>query len=78
VRRLGLKVTHAVQEALDMLIKDHRLTVKGEFLWPNDLLYVPVRVPVAGLPESFRPVEQIPPEESTANKVRKFKGLFGF
>ncbi len=63
VRRLGPKVTHAVREALDMLIKDHRLTVKGEFLWPNDLLDVPVRVPVPSSPESLRPSEQIPPEE---------------
>lgn len=63
VRRVGQKIFHAAKEALDMLIKDHRLTVKGEFLWPNDLLDVPVRVPVASMPESFRPAEQIPPEE---------------
>ncbi|HLC01086.1 MAG TPA: DUF3320 domain-containing protein, partial [Candidatus Bathyarchaeia archaeon] len=63
VRRIGPKVVHAVREALDLLIKDHRVTVKGDFLWPNELLEVPVRVPVAGVPESDRLVEQIPPEE---------------
>ena len=63
VRRSGPKVVHAVREALNMLIKDHRLTVKGEFLWPNDLVEVPVRVPVAAIPESARLPEHIPPEE---------------
>jgi hypothetical protein len=63
VKRLGPKITHAVKEALDMLIKDHRLTVKGDFLWPNDLVDIPVRVPVPGIPESLRPADQIPPEE---------------
>jgi hypothetical protein len=63
VKRLGPKITHAVKEALDMLIKDHRLTVKDAFLWPNDLVDIPVRVPVPGIPESLRPAEQISPEE---------------
>ncbi|HLC00568.1 MAG TPA: DUF3320 domain-containing protein, partial [Candidatus Bathyarchaeia archaeon] len=63
VRRIGPKVIHAVREALDLLIKDHRLTVKGDFLWPNDLVEVPVRVPVPGIPESTRLPEHIPPEE---------------
>jgi very-short-patch-repair endonuclease len=63
VKRTGPKVVHAVREALDMLIRDHRLTVKGEFLWPNDLVDVPVRVPVPGIPESLRLPEHVPPEE---------------
>jgi hypothetical protein len=61
--RISPKVVHAVKEAIDLLIKDHRLTVKEEFLWPKDLLEVTVRVPVLGIPESNRPPEQIPPEE---------------
>ena len=63
VRRIGPKVVHTVKEALDMLIRDHRLTAKGEFLWPNDLAEVPVRVPVPGVPESLRLPEHIPPDE---------------
>jgi len=63
VQRTGPKTIHAVREALDMLIKDHRLTVKDDFLWPNELLDVPIRVPVVGIPESNRQVERIPTEE---------------
>ena len=63
VRRLGPKIVDSVKEALDMLVNDHRLTVKGEFLWPNDLVNAPVRVPVPEFSESLRPPEYIPPEE---------------
>ena len=63
VRGTGVRVAHAVKEALDLLIKDHRLIVKGEFLWPNEMVEVPVRVPVPGVPESKRVAEHIPPEE---------------
>jgi very-short-patch-repair endonuclease len=63
VRRIGPKVISATREALDMLLKDHRVTVKGDFLWPNDLVDVPVRVPVVGIPESLRQPEHVPPEE---------------
>ena len=70
VRRIGPKVVYAVKEALDMLIKDNRLTVKGDFLWPNDLTEASVRVPVPGVPESARLPEHIPPEEiETAMKL---------
>jgi hypothetical protein len=92
-RRIGPKIVHAMKEALDMLVKDRRLTVKDEFLWPNDLLDVPIRVPVASMPESFRSVEQIPPEEiekamklivqyalsiSTESLIAETARLFGF
>jgi hypothetical protein len=63
VHRIGPKVTSAMREALDMLLKDQRLTVKGDFLWPNDLIDVPVRVPVLVVAESQRPPEHVPPEE---------------
>jgi hypothetical protein len=46
-----------------MLVRDHRVTVKGEFLWPSDLVDVPVRVPVPSIQESFRLPEHIPTEE---------------
>ncbi len=63
VHRIGPKIISSTQEALEMLLKDHRLTVKGDFLWPNDLVEVPVRVPVPGVPESLRQPEHVPPEE---------------
>jgi hypothetical protein len=63
VNKVGPKIIHAVGEALNMLIKDYRLTIKGEFLWPNNLKEVPVRVPVPDIPETLRPPEHIPPEE---------------
>jgi hypothetical protein len=37
--------------------------VKGNFLWPPELQEVQARVPVAGVPESKRKPEHIPPEE---------------
>ncbi|HKZ88591.1 MAG TPA: DUF3320 domain-containing protein, partial [Candidatus Bathyarchaeia archaeon] len=63
VQRTGPKVVHAVREALDLLIKDYRLTVKGEFLWPNELIEIPVRIPFPGIPESNRLPAHIAPEE---------------
>ncbi|HEX9262006.1 MAG TPA: DUF3320 domain-containing protein, partial [Candidatus Bathyarchaeia archaeon] len=63
VQRIGQKVIHAAREALDLLIKDHRLAVKDDFLWPNNLLEISVRVPVASIPESARISEHVPPEE---------------
>ena len=63
LRRTGPRVATAVREALNLLIKDHRLVVKGDFLWPNGLVEAAVRVPVPSVPESVRSVEYIPPEE---------------
>jgi hypothetical protein len=63
LKRAGPKVAQAVREALAPLLQNRRVTVKGGFLWPAELEDVPVRVPVAGVPESKRPPEQIPPEE---------------
>jgi hypothetical protein len=63
LKRAGPRAANAVKEALNLLIKDHRLTVKGEFLWPNDLPEAQARVPVPGIPETMRAPEHIPPEE---------------
>ena len=63
LRRTGPRVATAVREALNLLIKDQRLVVKGDFLWPNGLVEATVRVPVPGVPESVRSVEYVPPEE---------------
>jgi hypothetical protein len=57
------KVVQAVEEALNLLIKDHRITLRSEFLWSNDAAEVPVRVPVPTISESIRHIEHIPPEE---------------
>jgi hypothetical protein len=63
LRRTGVKINNAVSESLDPLLKDHRIMMKGKFLWPTERVEVPVRIPVPGVPESFRPPEHIPPEE---------------
>ncbi len=62
-RRTGIKVNNAVREALEPLLKDHRIIMKGKFLWPKERVDVPVRIPAPGVPESIRPPEHIPPEE---------------
>ncbi len=64
LKRTSPKVTQAVKEAMEPLIREHKITVRnGEFLWPVDIVDVPVRVPVANAPESKRLPEHIPPEE---------------
>jgi superfamily I DNA and/or RNA helicase len=63
LKRTGPKVVLAVREALNLLLIDRKVTVKGRFLWPTDLQDAPVRVPVPGVPESKRIPEYIPPEE---------------
>ena len=93
VNRTTQKATYAVKEALNLLIKDHRVAVKGEFLWPNDLQEVQVRVPDPGIPETIRPPSHIPPEEienamklivqyalsiSTESLMTETAKLFGF
>ena len=63
VKRISQKITSAVSEAMDLLIQKNKIVQKGMFLWPPGLIEVQVRVPVANIPESRRPPEQIPPEE---------------
>jgi very-short-patch-repair endonuclease len=63
VKRTTPKVTQAAKEALNLLVRDHRLTIKSEFLWPNNLAEVQLRVPDPGIPDSTRPPSHIPPEE---------------
>ena len=63
LKRVGPKVVDAVKEALELLIKDHRLIVKEKFLWPNNLTKVQVRVPTPDNRESMRIPEHIPSEE---------------
>ncbi|MCW4047392.1 MAG: DUF3320 domain-containing protein [Candidatus Bathyarchaeota archaeon] len=63
LKRTGPKVVQAVREALNMLLQNRKVQVKGSFLWPKELKDVPVRVPVPGVPESKRLPEHIPSEE---------------
>jgi hypothetical protein len=63
LKRKSSKIVHAVREALNLLLVNRRVIVKGSFLWPPELKNVQVRVPVSGAQESKRKPEHIPPEE---------------
>ncbi len=63
LKRKSSKTVHAVREALNLLLVNSRVIVKGSFLWPPELKEVQVRVPVSGVLESKRKPEHIPPEE---------------
>ncbi|NLE05858.1 MAG: DUF3320 domain-containing protein, partial [Crenarchaeota archaeon] len=64
LKRTSPKITQAVKEAMAPLIREHKITIRnGDFLWPIDLVEVPIRIPVANAPESKRLPEHIPPEE---------------
>jgi histone H3/H4 len=57
------KISHAVKEALNNLIKEQRVVIKGSFLWPVDLKETSTRVPIPGIRESKRKPTYIAPEE---------------
>ena len=63
VKRKGPRIVHAMREALNILIVNQKVIVKGNFLWSPELQDVPVRTPIPGVPESKRKPEYIPPEE---------------
>lgn len=63
IKRAGYKVALATKEAVNLCLRDRRMTIKGSFLWPIGLREVAVRVPVEGVPDSMRKPEYIPPEE---------------
>ena len=63
LKRRGPRIVQAVREALNLLLLNRQVIVKGNFLWPPARQDVPVRVPVHGVPESKRTLEHIPPEE---------------
>ncbi len=66
IKRVTPKISHAVQEALNNLLRDQKVTIKGSFLWPPTLKDVQIRIPVEGIPETKRKLEHIPPEEVEA------------
>jgi hypothetical protein len=82
-----------VKEAVQVSKQQKQLQVKGNFLWPLELIDISVRVPVEHNQESFRAIEHIPPEEiqmamlvildhaaglSTASLITETARLFGY
>lgn len=63
VKKVTPKINHAVQEALNALIRDQKVVMKGSFLWSPTISDVSIRVPVEAIPESKRKLEHLPPEE---------------
>jgi hypothetical protein len=63
LKRSGPRIVQAVREALNLLLRDRKVIIKGHFLWPTDLQEISVRLPVPSVPESKRIIEHIPPEE---------------
>ncbi len=62
-KQITSKVTQAVKESLNVLLRERKVVIKGSFLWPVQLKETPIRVPVQGVPESKRKPEYIAPEE---------------
>ena len=63
IKRVTPKIAHAVKEALNNLIREQKVIIKGSFLWPIGLKETPIRVPIQGFPESKRKPDYIAPEE---------------
>jgi hypothetical protein len=66
IKQTTPKISHAVKEALNNLMREKKVTIKGSFLWPTNLKETPIRVPTQGLPESKRKPRYIAPEEVEA------------
>ncbi len=63
IKQVTPQITHAVKEALNNLLREQKVVLKGSFLWPPTLKETPIRVPVQGIPETKRKAEYIAPEE---------------
>lgn len=63
IKQITTKISHAVKEALNNLIREQKVSIKGSFLWPVELKQTPIRVPVVGVPETKRKAAYIAPEE---------------
>ena len=63
IKQVTPKINHAVKEALNNLLRQQKVTIRGSFLWPAGLRETPIRVPIAGVPESKRRPQYITPEE---------------
>ncbi|MGO8807421.1 MAG: DUF3320 domain-containing protein [Candidatus Bathyarchaeia archaeon] len=60
------QIRHAVKGALNNLLREQKVVLKGSFLWSPTLKETPIRVPVQGIPETKRKPEYIAPEEVEA------------
>jgi very-short-patch-repair endonuclease len=64
LKRTGSRIVDAVEAATRQAVATKQVRRNGPFVWPIELTELTwVRVPVAGKPETVRPIEQIPPEE---------------
>lgn len=66
IKRITTNISYAVQEALNTLLRDQKVTIKGSFLWPPHIKDIQIRIPVEGIPETKRKLEHLPPEEIEA------------
>jgi hypothetical protein len=66
IKQVNPKISHAVKEALNNLLREQKVTIKGSFLWPSGLKETPIRIPLQGIPESKRKPQYISPEEVEA------------
>jgi hypothetical protein len=66
IKTVTPKISHAVKEALNNLIREQKVAIKGSFIWPAGLKETPIRIPMKGIPESKRKPKYISPEEVEA------------
>ena len=66
IRRVNPKISHAVKESLNTLIRERKVDLRGSFLWSTGLKETPIRVPIRGVPESKRKPQYIAQEEIEA------------
>ncbi|MCL5877054.1 MAG: DUF4011 domain-containing protein [Candidatus Bathyarchaeota archaeon] len=66
IKTVTPKISHAVKEALNNLIREQKVTIKGSFIWPAGLKETSIRIPMKGIPESKRKPKYISPEEAEA------------
>lgn len=71
------KVTGIIENLANNLFDKKLFKIKGDFLYPFSTKHIPVRIPIPNFPETFRPIEWIPPEEIQNAMVLIIKNSFG-
>lgn len=66
ISKVGRRIRSVVEEAIHRCVYQGTAIIKGEFIWPTNLEFIPVRVPIDGVPETIRSIEHIPEEEITS------------
>jgi hypothetical protein len=66
IKQVTPQIRYAVKGALNNLLREQKVVLKGSFLWSTTLKETPIRVPVQGIPETKRKPEYIAPEEVEA------------